>query len=165
MFAKLQRPTAGSYAQTPQKIGASMVSALQANPAQQEAANQQSAGDQSDDQTDNQRKGFLAVEAKSQSVPHTAPQFPMQPSNVPEGQMQTTGAEQQAMEMNAPINDQTPWVSSAGPNAWKQTQAPPPEISKRFAGGYFNQWQPGNIWDQAKNNAEYQMPFNVNLKR
>ena len=23
----------------------------------------------------------------------------------------------------------------------------------------------GNIWDQAKNNAEYQMPFNVNLKR
>ena len=136
-----------------------MVSALQGNPAQQQVA------DQPFSQTDDQRKGFLSMEANSQSVPHIAMQSPMQPSNMPNGQMQTTGAQQQAMEMSAPINDQTPWVSSAKPNAWAQTQTPPPEISKRFAGGYFNQWQPGNVWNQAMQNAQYQMPYNPNLKR
>lgn len=159
MIYASQRFTAGSYAKAPPAIGSAMVSALQNNPAQQQVADQPFA------QTDQQRKGFLAMEAQSQSVPHTSQQSPMQLSNVPTGQMQTTGAQQQAQEMNAPINDQTPWIGSAGPNAWAQTQAPPPEISKRFAGGYYNQWQPGNVWNQSMQNAQYQMPYNPNLKR
>jgi len=142
-----------------QVLGASMVSALQNNPAQQQAA------DQPFNPTDEQRKGFLAVEAQSQSVPHTVGMSPVATGNNPAQQQQTSGAQQQAQEMNAPINQQTPWVSSAKPNAWAQTQAPPPEISSRFAGGYFNQFQPGNIWNQAMQNAQYQMPYNPNIKR
>lgn len=142
-----------------QTLGASMVSALQNNPAQQQAA------DQPFNPTDEQRKGFLAVEAQSQSTPHTVGMPPVATGNNPAQQPQTSGAEQQVQQMNAPINQQTPWVSSARPNAWSQTQAPPPEISSRFAGGYYNQWQPGNVWNQSMQNAQYQMPYNPNLKR
>ena len=140
-------------------IGASMVSALQSNPAQQQAA------DQPFNPNDEQAKGFLAVEAQSQAVPHTVGMSPVATGNNPAMQQSTSGSQQQAQEMNAPINQQTPWVSSAKPNAWSQTQAPPPEISSRFAGGYFNQFQPGNIWNQSMQNAQYQMPYNQNIKR
>ena len=142
-----------------QVLGASMVSALQNNPAQQQAA------DQPFNPNDQQRMGFLSIEAQNQSVPHTVGVNPSSVGNNPAIQQQTSGAEQQVQEMNAPINQQTPWVSSAKPNAWSQTQAPPPEISSRFAGGYFNQFQPGNVWNQSMQNAQYQMPYNPNLRK
>lgn len=140
-------------------VGSAMVSTSQNNPAQQQAA------DQPFNPNDQQRMGFLSMEAQNQSVPHTVGVNPMSVGNNPAVQQQTSGAQQQVQEMNAPINQQTPWVSSAKPNAWAQTQPPPPGISSRFAGGYFNQFQPGNVWNQSMQNAEYQMPYNPNLRK
>lgn len=156
---KVGPQTNGSNSYGNQPIGSSMVSALQNNPAQMQAVNQPF------NPSDEQQKAYLAQQAQSQGVPHTVGLNPTSVGNNPAIQAQTTGAQQQAQEMQAPINDQTPWVRSAAPNAWQQTRETPPEISKRFAGGYFNQWQPGNIWNQSMQNAQYQMPYNPNLKR